>query len=132
MRARACRIGRGIGEPGGLDDHAPERGDTPVVAPAQQILKGCDEVAAHRAAQAPGREQDHAVVGRLDEQVVEPDLAELVDDHDRVGERRVAQEMVEQRRLARAEKTRSARSAGWAGADPAARSAMAQLSRPDR
>ena len=50
----------------------------------------CDEIAAHRAAEAPGGEQDHAVVDRLDEQVVEADLAELVDDDDRVGERRIA------------------------------------------
>ena len=80
-----------------------------------------DEVAPDRAAEAAGREQDHAVLDRLDEQVVEADLAELVDDHDRVGERRIAQEPVEQRRLAGAEEAgehgqRDRRAAARAGA----------------
>ena len=51
----------------------------------------------------PRREQDHVVLDRLDEKMVEPDLAELVDDDDRVGERRVLEQAVQQRRLARAE-----------------------------
>jgi hypothetical protein len=101
--------GRRVGKPRGLDDHAPERGDAAVVAPAQEVLEGRDEVAAHGAAQAPGGQKNHAVLDGLDKEVVEADLAELVDDHDRVGERRVTQESVQERRLAGAQKARQHR-----------------------
>ena len=53
---------RGIGKAGRLDDHPAERRDAPVVALAQQILQGGDEVTAHGAAKATGRKQDHVVV----------------------------------------------------------------------
>ena len=73
---------RRIGKAGRLDDDPAKRRDAPVVAPAQQILEGGDEIAAHGAAKTTGREQDHVVVDSLDEQMIEPDLAELVDDDD--------------------------------------------------
>jgi hypothetical protein len=91
-----------VGQPCRFDDDAPEWRYPAVVAPAQQILEGGDEVAADRAAEAARREQDHALVHRFDEEVIEADLAELVDDHDRVGEGGVAEETIEERRLARA------------------------------
>ena len=97
---------RRVGQPGRLDDDALERLHAAVVAPAQQVLQGRDQVAAHGAAEAARREQDHALVGRLDEEVIETDLAELVDDDDGALEGRVAQQIVEQRRLAGAEETR--------------------------
>ena len=97
---------RRVGEAGGLDHDAPEGRDAAVVALAQQVLERRDEVAAHRAAEAAGGEQDHALVHGLDEEVVEADLAELVDDHDGVGERRVLQQAVEQRGLAGARGSR--------------------------
>ena len=97
---------RRIGEPRGLDHHPAERVDAAVVAAAQEIFERRDQVAAHGAAQAAGAEQDHPLIDRLDQQVVEPDLAELVDDHHRVGERRIAEEAVQQRGLARAEEAR--------------------------
>jgi len=67
----------------------------PVVALAQQILEGRDQVAPHRAAQAAGAEQDHVLIDGLDEQVIEADLPEFVDDHHRVGERRIAQQPIQ-------------------------------------
>ena len=62
-----------------------------------------DEIAAQGAAQAAALQQHHAVVDRFDQQMIETDLAELVDDHGGLGERRVAQQPVEQRGLAGAE-----------------------------
>jgi hypothetical protein len=100
---------RRVREAGRLDDHAPEGRDAAVVALAQQVLEGGDEIAPHGAAEASGGEQHEAFLHRLDEEVVEADLAELVDDHDRVGERRILEETVEQRRLAGAEKARENR-----------------------
>ena len=41
---------------------------------------------------------------RLEQQVVEPDLAPFVDDHQRVGEFARAEQAIDQRRLAGAEK----------------------------
>ena len=102
MRHRGLQHRRGIGEAGGLQHHAAEH-HAAVVEIAQQLLQRVDEIAAQRAAQAAALQQHHAVVDRLDQQVVEPDLAELVDDHRGLGERRVAQQTVEQRGLAGAE-----------------------------
>ena len=95
---------RRVGQPRGLDHDPSERVDSAVVAAAQQIFERRDQVAAHGAAQASRTEQDHPLVHRLDQQVVETDLAELVDDHHRVGQRRVGEEAVQQRGFARAEK----------------------------
>ena len=91
---------RGIGEAGGLDHKALERRDAAIVQTAQQILERDDQVVADGAAQAARGEQDHAVLDALDEEVVETDLAELVDQHDRVGEGRVLEQAVEQGGLA--------------------------------
>ena len=74
----------GFGRPGGV---------------GKRLVQG----AGVRAAEASGVEK-HDVVGRLrDHHVVEPDLAELVHHHRRVGEGRVLERLVEQRRLAAAE-----------------------------
>ena len=78
-------------------------GGAAVVEIAQQPLQRLDEVAAQRAAQAARRQQHDVVVDLLDQEMIEADLAELVDDHRGVGERGIAQQAVEQRRLAGAE-----------------------------
>jgi len=94
----------GIGEAGGLDHHAAKRHPS-VVAVAQQLFERRDQIAAHRAAQAAARQHDHAVADILHQQVIETDLAELVDEHGGVGERGIFKQLVEQRGLAGAEKT---------------------------
>ena len=52
----------------------------------------------------PDLQQHHVVVDIFDQQMVERDLAELVDDDGGLGERRIFQQAVEQRGLAGAEK----------------------------
>ena len=94
---------RRIGETGRLQQHAAERA-APVVEIAQQRLQRIDQVAAHGAAQAARLQQHHVVADILDQQMVERDVAELVDDDGRIGQRRVFQQPVEQRGLAGAEK----------------------------
>ena len=95
--------GRRVCKPGRLDDDAPQGRDAPGLHAVDQIGQRIDEVAADRAAQASVRELDDAVGRLLDEQVVDGDVAELVDDDGGVGEGRVLQQAVEQRRLAGAE-----------------------------
>ena len=59
---------------------------------------------AERAAQAAGVEKhDVVLAAAIDEHVIEADLAQLVDDDRGVGERRLAQQARQQRRLAAAE-----------------------------
>ena len=55
---------------------------------------------------------DEALLAGLDQVVVEPDLAELVDDHRRARELRVPQQARQQRGLAAAEKARQHRRRG--------------------
>ena len=95
-----CRVGK----PARLDHHAVERRYRGFVAPAQDVGEGEHEVAADRAAQAAGLQRHEAFVARLDQVVVEADLAELVDDHRGAGERWALEQPSEQRGLAAAEK----------------------------
>jgi len=70
-----CSTGAGSAEPGRLDDDAAKT-HAAVVEAAQELLQRVHQVAAHRAAQAPGREQHHAVLDVLDEEMIDADLAE--------------------------------------------------------
>ena len=72
-----------------------------------------DEIAPYGAAQAAARQHDHAVVDLLDQKMIEADLAELVDQHGGVGERRIAQQRVEERGLAGAEEAGQHRQRHW-------------------
>jgi hypothetical protein len=49
-------------------------------------------------------QQDHRVVNALEQVMVKADFAELVDQDGAVGKRRIAQQPLQERRLARAEK----------------------------
>ena len=110
---------RRIGKAGRLDDNPAEGRDAPIVALAQQIFQGGDEITAHGAAKTTGRKQDHVVVDSLDEQVIETDLAEFVDDDDAIPQGRVLNEPVQESGFAGAEKAREDRQrngrdgAGW-------------------
>ena len=94
---------RRIGEAGRLQDDARERRDRPGVAPVEQVVEPVDQVAAQRAAQAAGIERNDFALDRLEQQMVEADLAPFVDDHQRIGERRALEQAVDQARLAGAE-----------------------------
>ncbi len=89
----------GIGDAAGLHDDVLGR----VGAVAQQ-RELADEVARDAAADAAVLQADHLAVARLDELGVDVDRAEVVDEDGEAAIARVAQERVEQRRLARAEK----------------------------
>ena len=91
---------RRIGKPGSLDEYARECGDLSPQALHEKIAQAAREVATHAAAEAAGIEQDEVVVDLVDEMMVDADLAELVDQHRRVGHCRLLQQMIEQRRLA--------------------------------
>jgi hypothetical protein len=92
---------RGIGETRGLDDEAVD-----VRAAFQETRDGADQVAAHRAADTTIAELDHRLVGRVHQLAVDADLAELVDDDRDLLAGTLLQEVVEQCRLAGAEKSR--------------------------
>ena len=95
---------RRIGEPAGLDHDARERSNGATIAPLQHVGERLDEVTTHFAAEAAGLQLDQAVRARFHEIVVEADLPELIDDHGRARELRLAKDMSQQRRLAAAEK----------------------------
>ena len=63
---------RRIGKTRGLDDHAPERQIRPLSRLRREVFEGRDEIAAHRAAEAAGGEQDHPLVHGLHQQVIGP------------------------------------------------------------
>jgi hypothetical protein len=64
------------------------------------------QLAADGAAQAARLQQHHGVVDALEQMMVEPDLAELVDQHGGVAECRIGQQALQQRGLARAQEAR--------------------------
>src|SRR4029078_10266220 len=70
---------------------------------AVEAQHGLLEVAADRAADAAAVEKDDLVVDRLDQEMIQADLTELVDHDCRVGEIRLTQEAAEEGCLAGAE-----------------------------
>jgi hypothetical protein len=95
---------RRIGETAGLDEHARKSGDFTPQATHEQIAQAARQFAADAAAQATRSENDDVLVNLVDQIVVDGDLAELVDQHCGVGQRRLPQEMIEQRRFSGTEK----------------------------
>jgi hypothetical protein len=72
-------------------------------APLPEHVQRVGDVAAHRAADAAVLQQ-HCIFDRLlDQQMIQADGAEFVDDHHGVGERWLAQQVVQHRGLAAAE-----------------------------
>ena len=98
-----CRTGAGSARPVVSMTTRVSACDPAGLQAVDQIGQRVDQVAAHRAAEAAVGELDDAVRRLLDQQMVDRDVAELVDDDGRVGERRILQQPVEQRRLAGAE-----------------------------
>ena len=96
-------IGAGSARPVGLHHDPAERRHLATTNHRQKVRQSGYEIVAHRAAQA-ARRQQHRVLGNLaHQQMVEPDLAELVDDHGRVGKIRLAEQMPQECRLAASE-----------------------------
>ena len=81
--------------------HHDVRGRIGTVAQQRQLA---DEVAGDAAADAAVRQADHLPLARLHELGIDVDRAEVVDEHGEPPVAGVAQQRVEQRRLARAEK----------------------------
>jgi hypothetical protein len=79
-----------VGQAGGLHDDAAELGQEHALAALPEVQEGVAEFRADGAANTAGGEQDGLGVDGLDEQVVEADGAELVHEHGRVGQPRVA------------------------------------------
>src|SRR6516225_11995275 len=78
-------------------------------APAARLVSSpsrvAEKIAVQCAAQAALGQQHDFSPDRLDQRVIEPHLAELVDDHRRIYEPRVAQKAADQCRLAAAEES---------------------------
>ena len=87
-----------------LDHDARERRKLAPLAPKIQALERFLQRVAECAADASGIEQDHTVLASaVDQHVIESHFAELVDDDRGVRERRIAQQVREQRGLAAAQ-----------------------------
>jgi hypothetical protein len=71
-----------------------------------QVLDRRRQLAADGAAQAARLQQHHGVLDALQQVMVEPDLAKLVDQHRGVGQRRMAKQALQKRGLARAQEAR--------------------------
>ena len=72
----------------------------------QEKLHACHQVGAHGTADAAIADLNEGFVVSDDEVAVDPDLPKLIDDDSDVGTRVVREDMIDERRLASAEKTR--------------------------
>ena len=98
-----------VSEAGRLDNHPSKGGDLAAILADLQVAQLVDEVGADGAADT-ARVEDHGLLIDLSQQVmVERHFAELVDEHHGVGQQRIAQQVAEQGRLARAEEARNQR-----------------------
>ncbi len=102
--AQSIENRRRIGETGGFDYDPAKPSDLARLAPVEQAAQGSREILANGAAQAPARQLDDAAFDEIDEVMVDRDLADLVDDHGGVGERRRGQRAAKQGGFAAAEK----------------------------
>jgi hypothetical protein len=96
--------GSRVGEPAGFDDDPAEPSDLARVTPLDEAAQGLRQILAHRAAQAPARQLQHAAFDKIHQIVVDRDFADLVNDDGGVGEFRRGQGPAQQRRFAAAEK----------------------------
>ena len=135
--------GKRIGKTGTLDHQPAEVRDLAAGALGLQVLDRIAQLAADGAAQASGLQQHHGIVDALQQVMVQSHLAELVDQHRRIGQRRMGEQALQQGRLARAQKagdeidrrlpdhvTQGLPPAGSGRPDPADRRACPAASRP--
>ena len=95
-----CRLGQA----GGFDDDALEMGNLPARPLVEQIEQRLFEFAAYLAAQAAGTEQDGIRRDGRDELLVDADFAEFVNQHGAVAVMFGAEDFLQQRGFAGAEK----------------------------
>ena len=96
---------RRVGEAGGLNRDAGEERNLALDPVDEEVGQSVDDVVAHRAAQTTAVEQDDILARAFDQQMVKADFAKFVDDHRRRGHAGLLQHMIENGRLAAAEKT---------------------------
>src|ERR687894_1452355 len=92
-----------VGEARRLDDYAVEARYLAPLVEIQELQQRLDEVLAGGATDAPVPEQHGPLVHPAQKVMVEPNLAELVDEHGGVGHRGLGEHPAQQRRLAAAE-----------------------------
>ena len=97
---------RRVGETGGFNDHTVQGRDFTLELLNEKLAQRVHEVAADGAAKAAGIKQHHVFADFTHQEMVERDVAELVDEDGGARERFVLQKFVEQRGLAAAEKAR--------------------------
>ena len=95
---------RWIGKSGRLDQNPRKRRHFAAIAPGQKPAQRLLQIAAQRAADTAARENSDFPLDRLHQEMVERDLAKLIDDHGTVAHVGMAQQFVEQSRFAAAEK----------------------------
>ncbi len=103
MPQHRLQRGPGVYQAGGLDHQPAEGRQASAFAAREQPRHGADHVLREVAAEAAVRQHQRAIPALLDQMLVERHLAELVHRDHRAGHARVAQQRVEQRRLAAAE-----------------------------
>ena len=91
-----------VGKAGGLDDDPRQALNAAGLQPVDQVGQRIHQFATHGAAQAAVGEFDDPVRRLFDQEVIDGDIAELVDDDRRVGKCWILEQAVEQRRLASA------------------------------
>ena len=97
--------GRGVGEPGGLDHHAGKRRHVALDPLDEQFAQRAGEIVADGAAKTARVEQHRVLVDLLDQVVVEPDLAELVDQDRRFRHLGMFQQRIDKRGLSASQKS---------------------------
>lgn len=106
FRDQGAHEGRGLGQARGFDQDTVEGlgpAQEPPAAPALELREGLHEVAPNGATDAPAAELDEVLLGRDHRAIVDPDLAELVDQHREPKSPGGREESIEERGLARSE-----------------------------
>jgi hypothetical protein len=91
---------RRVGQPGGFDDDAADRLQLAAHAAHEQLGQAARQIAAHGATDTAGIEHDQVFIDFGDQMVVDRNTAELVDQHGRCSHFRLAEQVIEQGRLA--------------------------------
>ena len=75
-----------VGEPGRLDHDPAKPPNFAGIAPLEQAAQGSRQILAHGAAQTTPRQLDHTALNKVDEVMIDRNLADFVDDDGGIGE----------------------------------------------